>query len=125
MTVFDADGEALKGLAASLGAFEGIRLVMGGPNWADTVDVAHDKAAGIRLLCERLGHRLQDCVAFGDGANDASMLEAVGLGIAMAQGREEAKAAADRVSQWTNDDDAVARELVAMLRFTQMRRSVR
>ena len=51
----------------------------------------------------------------GDGANDATMLAAVGLSIAMGQGRAEAKAAAKRVSEWTNDEDAVARELEAIL----------
>ena len=93
----------------------GIVLLLGGPTWVDTVDVAHDKAAGVRLLCERLGIGLESCVAFGDGANDASMLRAVGLGIAMAQGRDEAKAAADRVSRWRNDEDAVAKEIDALL----------
>lgn len=115
MTVFDPDAQKLREEAAALGALENIEVVMGGPNWADTVDTAHDKAAGIRLLCERLGISIASCVAFGDGANDASMLATCGLGIAMAQGRDEAKEAADRVSAWTNDEDAVAREIDLLL----------
>ena len=115
MTVFDADADRLRAEAAGLGVHEGIALVMGGPNWADTVDVAHDKAEGIRLMCQRLGIGIESCIAFGDGANDASMLAACGLGIAMAQGRAEAKEAADRVSAWTNDEDAVGREIDALL----------
>lgn len=115
MTVLDVDCKRLEEEVATMGELEGIRLVMGGPMWADTVDVAHDKAAGIQLLCERLGFAMADCVAMGDGANDASMLAAVGLGIAMAQGREEAKRAATRVSEWTNDEDAVAREIDHLL----------
>ena len=67
------------------------------------------------LLAQRLGVRLEDSVAMGDGANDATMLRCVGLGIAMGQGRPEAKEAAKRVSAWTNDEDAVARELEAIL----------
>jgi hydroxymethylpyrimidine pyrophosphatase-like HAD family hydrolase len=92
-------------------------LLEGGAYWVETVHVAHDKAAGVRRLCVALGLApdARDAVAFGDGANDATMLAAVGLGIAMAQGRPEAKAAADRTSRWTNDEDAVAREIWALL----------
>ena len=141
----EADAAALNEQAASLGAVQGVALVPGGPFWVetvvtpgalphrvpsprctaesmhhlwlqvDTVDVEHDKAVGVGLLARRLGVTLSDCIAMGDGANDATMLAAVGLGVAMRQGREEAKAAAKRVSAWTNDEDAVARELEAIL----------
>ena len=85
----------------------------GGPSWVDTVE-EHDKATGSHIA-EHLGIGLDACIAFGDGANDATMLAAVGLGIAMGQGRDGAKAAAKRVSKWTNDEDAVACELEAIL----------
>ena len=37
-------------------------------------------------------------MAFGDGGNDISMLEYAGIGIAMGNGRNEVKAAADYVT---------------------------
>ena len=110
-----SDARALNEEAASLGSVGGVALVAGGPSWVDTIDVEHDKAAGVALLAERLGVKLEDCIAMGDGANDATMLRTVGVSVAMGQGREEAKAAAKRVSAWTNDEDAVARELEAIL----------
>ena len=53
-----------------------------------------------RQLCELaglVGLDPADCVAVGDGDNDVAMLRAAGLGIAMANGSEAAKAAADRI----------------------------
>ena len=46
-------------------------------------------------------------MAFGDGENDISMLEAPGVGIAMGNGLDIAKNAADRITL-TNDEDGVA-----------------
>lgn len=81
----------------------------------ETFLLEQDKSHGVDLVCQELGIELTDCVYFGDGANDASSLKACGFGVAMAQGREEAKKAADKVSQWTCDEDAVGRELALLL----------
>lgn len=117
ITILDESPQELTEAAGAVEGFadDGVTLLRGGPFWCETVCLAHDKAAGVRLLCAHLGLRLADAVAFGDGDNDATMLAACGLGIAMAQGRPGAKRAADRVSRWTNDEDAVAREISALL----------
>ena len=44
------------------------------------------------------------------------MLQAAGVGVAMANGRAPLKAVADRVTERTNDDDGVAHALRAMER---------
>ena len=46
-------------------------------------------------------------MAFGDGMNDLEMLAWAGVGVAMANASDEAKAAADRVTA-DNDHDGVA-----------------
>jgi hydroxymethylpyrimidine pyrophosphatase-like HAD family hydrolase len=46
------------------------------------------------------------------------MLAEVGLGICMANGHPRAKAAARKVSNWTNDQSGVAKELELLL-FSQ------
>lgn len=94
---------------------DGIGVVVGGPFWVETVNLKADKASGVRLLCEEIGCTPSSCVYLGDGANDATSLELCGLGIAMSQAKPEAKAAATRVSRWTNDEDAVAREIEFLL----------
>jgi hypothetical protein len=47
-------------------------------------------------------------LAFGDGHNDASMLEWAGCGVAVANANQEVKAIADWVSPLTNNQSAVA-----------------
>ena len=53
-------------------------------------------------------------VAFGDGHNDASMLDYAGYGVAMANGVEELKAKADEVTA-SLDEDGVGMTVERML----------
>lgn len=117
LTIMTADPKGFVAKALQQQGFndDGIGVVVGGPYWVETVNLNADKEVGIRLLCAHLRIRLEDCVYFGDGANDATSLRACGVGIAMAQAKPEAKQAADRVSQWSNDEDAVALELFGLL----------
>lgn len=68
------------------------------------------KGKGLRFLCDYLGIGIRDAVAFGDGLNDVTMLEAAGVGVAMGNAVPEAIAAADLVTD-SNDADGVARYL--------------
>ena len=52
---------------------------------------SNTKGTAITALCKHLGVDLSEVVAFGDGENDAEMLEAVGLGVAMKNARPKAK----------------------------------
>jgi len=65
------------------------------------------KLNAIRQLCGRLGCDLDDVIAVGDGDNDAEILAAVGLGIAMGNASEAARQAA-RISVPDNDHDGLA-----------------
>jgi hypothetical protein len=69
-----------------------------------------NKGAGLAALARACGIDPLDTVAFGDADNDIPMLASAGLGIAMANAGQSVKAAAHRVSAWTNDEDGVARE---------------
>ena len=53
--------------------------------------------------------------AMGDNVNDIEMLTTVGHGIAMANAKPVVKAAAKKVSAYSNDDDAVAIEIDILL----------
>ena len=66
------------------------------------------KAEGLRILSERFGIPAERVVAVGDADNDVPMLEAAGLGVAMANAYPAARAAADRVIG-ANDTDAIGR----------------
>lgn len=81
---------------------------------APFVEISHelvDKAYGLAIWCEHFGIDRSEVVAFGDAANDVSMLRWAGLGVAVANAVPESQAAADVVLPWTNDEDAVARAI--------------
>ena len=54
---------------------------------------------------------LENCVAYGDEANDIQMLDYVGMGVCMKNGCQGAKDVANYVSEYTNDEDAVGRAI--------------
>ncbi len=66
-----------------------------------------NKAVGIKIIADRLGINMNEVIAMGDSGNDVHMLEAAGLGIAMANGSYEAKEAADELTL-RNGEDGVA-----------------
>ncbi len=62
------------------------------------------KGAGIKRLCGYLGVPVEDTIAVGDSANDLDMFRAAGTSIAMGNGSEEAKEAADYVTSPLMED---------------------
>lgn len=62
------------------------------------------KGMSIKRLADSLSVPIEDTIAFGDGRNDIEMLEMVGLGIAMGNAVEEAKAVADYVTDSVLDE---------------------
>ncbi len=73
------------------------------------IATAH-KGNALRRFAEHLGFTLDDCMAIGDGLNDLSMVEAAGIGVAMANAHPAVLAAANHVTA-TNDEDGVAAAL--------------
>ena len=78
--------------------------------YLEFLDPKANKASGLEALALAYGIDLSEVAAFGDAQNDISMLQKVGLGIAMANAKSEVKNAARRVSPWTNNEDGIARE---------------
>jgi len=72
------------------------------------------KHRALGLCLESLGIPWADVWAFGDDVTDAGMLEAAGLGVAMGNAVEDAKACADRIAAG-NDRDGVALVLEELL----------
>lgn len=61
------------------------------------------KAKALEKLCETLGLERRNVLALGDGDNDMPMIEFAGIGVAMANGEEHIKAAADIIADDCND----------------------
>ncbi len=62
------------------------------------------KSRAILKTLEYFGFHQSEAIAFGDGENDIDMLELAGLGIAMGNGSEKLKAAADFVTKPSGED---------------------
>ena len=62
------------------------------------------KMAGIQRYLDMLGIKPEEIIAFGDAENDLDMIRFAGIGIAMGNGEEAVKAAADYVTADIDDD---------------------
>ena len=68
---------------------------------------AATKGRALMWLADHLKIDRKATMALGDGGNDLSMIQTAGIGVAMANGLEEVKAAADFITL-SNDEDEVA-----------------
>lgn len=66
-----------------------------------------DKGSALLRLASHLGLKREMTMGFGDGENDISMMASAGIGVAMKNGEESVKAAADYVTL-TNNEAGVA-----------------
>ena len=66
-----------------------------------------DKGRSLERLYTLLGLTREEVMAFGDGQNDVTMLQAAGTGVCMENGCPQAKAAATRIAP-PNTADGVA-----------------
>ncbi|PSL50856.1 hypothetical protein B0H94_102132 [Salsuginibacillus halophilus] len=78
--------------------FPELRFVRWHEASVDVLPGAGSKAEGIAELSRHVGLTINDVIAFGDGLNDIEMLREAGIGVAMANGKQEAKAEADLVT---------------------------
>ena len=92
-------------VAAELG--EAFSVYRSEPYFLEIMPRGIDKAQSLSWLLEKLGKTRENLLAFGDGYNDCTMLRYAGLGVAMGNAGEAAKAAADRITD-TNDREGVA-----------------
>jgi Cof subfamily protein (haloacid dehalogenase superfamily) len=77
---------------------EDARLVHTAEHYLELLPVASTKGAALAHLASHLGVRLDRVMAVGDHDNDLEMIEAAGLGVAMAHAPESVRAVADRVA---------------------------
>ena len=61
------------------------------------------KAQALEKLCDVLGFTRENVLAMGDGDNDMPMIQFAGIGVAMANGEEHIKQAADIIADDCND----------------------
>lgn len=94
-------------LAAS-GLTDGLDVVYSSNRYLEFNAPGINKGAGLLALAERLGIAPEETMAIGDNSNDVPMIRAAGLGVAVANASDEARAAAGYVCAADNDAGGVA-----------------
>lgn len=89
----------------------GCKITRWGDEVVDLISGEGGKEQGIRVLCEKMGIRPEETIAFGDGENDIGMLRLAGIGVAMGNALDSVKEAADYVTD-DMDGDGIENALV-------------
>lgn len=84
-----------------------ISAVFSNDRYLEFYPAASGKGNAVVSLCQKLAIPICDSAAIGDESNDLSMIEAAGLGCAMANAKENVKAAADFITQKDNNHDGI------------------
>lgn len=63
-----------------------------------------DKSDGVKALADHWNIKIDEIIGFGDGENDVHLLQSCGIGVAMGNGCEAVKQAADFVTKRIEDD---------------------
>jgi Cof subfamily protein (haloacid dehalogenase superfamily) len=93
----DAQKQELRGMLKQSQPTKMLRMV-------EVTPFGINKGTSLIAQCQRWGIAPADAIAFGDGINDISMLQAAGIGIAMGNAHDDVKAAADRICGKIEDD---------------------
>ena len=76
--------------------------------YLEIVPKGMNKGDAVIRLCDMLQVDVADSVAAGDAANDLAMIRAAGIGVAMCNGMDEVKAAAQYITKNDNNHDGIA-----------------
>ena len=78
------------------------------PTYLEVVPKGMNKGEAVKMLCRMLNVPIENAVSVGDAANDLSMIQAAGIGVAMANGTDEVKAVANYITICDNNHDGIA-----------------
>lgn len=77
------------------------------PHFLDVIPPTGGKDKGMDAILEHFGIPVEECMAFGDGENDLTMLVHAGIGVAMGTASDEVKAQADWATDSVDEDGIV------------------
>ncbi len=78
------------------------------PEYLEIMAAGVDKGSGLEFMAAHYGLTTDEIVGVGDARNDLELVRGAGLGVAVANAVDELKAAADAVTERTNNEGAVA-----------------
>ena len=79
------------------------------PEYLEIYSRTAGKGQALKWLCGHMNVPVGDSYAAGDAMNDISMIEAAGHGIAMCNADKEVQGHAELVTEYSNDEDGLAR----------------
>lgn len=82
----------------------GAKITAWWPRAVDIIPSDGGKGIGVEKILEYYHLSKEEAIAFGDGANDIEMLQAVGLGVAMENAKDEVKEIADDICESVSKD---------------------
>jgi Cof subfamily protein (haloacid dehalogenase superfamily) len=85
-----------------------------GENWYQIMSSESSKINAVSFIASKMDVSLTDIAAFGDDHSDIGMLKGCGAGIAVINGIDEAKLAADFICE-SNNSDGVAKWIESMI----------
>lgn len=106
--------ETLQQLVAEGVVPAGLTSTLSGAPFMEIMAAGVNKGTGVARLAASLGIDQSEVLAFGDGLNDAEMLEWAGRGVAMSNAVPEARAVANEIAA-SNEDFGVARVIERVL----------
>lgn len=109
-----ADPEGNTTLKEELEALPGLALTSSIPGNLEINSKTTNKGCGLAALCDKIGIRAEQVMAFGDAGNDLEMLAFAGWSYAMENASPQAKEAARFVTA-SNKEDGVAVAVEAIL----------
>lgn len=97
-------------------AFPSLRVVYSGFGNIEVTAKEVSKSSAMQRVCTEFGLSVRQAAAFGDSLNDADMLRAAGLGVAVANASGPVKACADQITL-SNDEEGVRHALEKIFRI--------
>lgn len=97
--------------------FPEVNATYSGAYGIDILPRGVNKAAGLQSFVKNNGGSLAEVVALGDTSNDIEMVQAAGLGIAMANATTDLKQVADRITAADNDHDGALKEIEQLFKL--------
>ncbi len=98
--------EAFRKEATAL-AGDALTILYSNPYYLEIFPSISGKGSAVTNLCHHLNIPVENSLAAGDEQNDISMIQAAGLGIAMCNGTDAVKEAADVVTKTDNNHDGL------------------
>ena len=99
--------EFLEEQSKNLNVFKAKFCTFNGWPWIELGSTHANKGTAMHYVCDYLGIKIKDVIAFGDGENDVEMLAQAGLGVAMANADIHALKIA-KAKALSNDEDGVS-----------------